>query len=267
MTLAGATQTNEPDYKAVHAPKKKGVRLHADSCLPAGGRAVNIYQRINEVRKKVDYAKKDKAVEGYKAVTHDQITALTREHLVEHGIVIVPILASQSTELTGTQTKGGTPFVRWQGSYRFDVVNAEDPADHFIAEIGAHAIDHGDKAPGKALSYAKKALILKLMEIESGDDDEGREEQHKPKESKVTPNAGAGDNMTEKQKSMIRDTKTMIGDALDEDRDHDAYALCESLTELEDKLYLWSLMDSKQRRRIKEQQKREQESEPKLKAV
>jgi hypothetical protein len=38
---------------------------------------MNIYQRINEVRKKVDYAKKEKAVESYKAVTHDQITALT----------------------------------------------------------------------------------------------------------------------------------------------------------------------------------------------
>lgn len=220
---------------------------------------MNIYQRINEVRKKVDYAKKDKAVEGYKAVTHDQITALTREHLVAHGIVIVPVLTSQKVELTGTQTGRGTPFIRWEGSYRFDVVNAEDPADKFSAEISAHAIDHGDKAPGKALSYAKKALILKLLEIESGDDDEGREEQHKPRAtSKITPNAGAGEGMTEKQKSMVRDTLTLIVDAINEDRDADALGYCESITDemLEEKLYLWSLLDSKQRRRIKEQSAR-----------
>lgn len=230
---------------------------------------MNIYQRINEVRKKVDYAKKDKAVEGYKAVTHDQITALTREHLVEHGIVIVPVLASQKTELTGTTTAKGTPFVRWEGSYRFDVINAEDPTDRFTAEIAAHAIDHGDKAPGKALSYAKKALVLKLLEIESGDADEDREEQHKPKESKITPNAGAGENMTEKQKSMVRDTRTLIVDALNEERDADALGYCESITDeqLEEKLFLWSLLDSKQRSRIKKQAARSKPTEPQLKAV
>jgi hypothetical protein len=216
---------------------------------------MNIYQRINEVRKKVDYATKNKAVEGYKAVTHDQITSLTREHLVAQGIVIVPVLTSQRTELTGTQTSRGTPFVRFEASYRFDIVNADDPTDKFSAEIAAHAIDHGDKAPGKALSYAKKALVLKLLEIESGDGDEDREEQHKPKESKVTPNAGAGEGMTGKQKSMVRDTYTLIVDALNEDRDADALGYCESITDdqLEEKLYLWSLLDSKQRRRIKEQ--------------
>lgn len=219
---------------------------------------MNIYQRINEVRKVVEYAQKNKAVEGYKAVTHDQITALTRDHFVKQGIVVVPVLTAQKTEPTGTQTSRGTPFIRWEGSYRFEVVNIDDPTDKIVAEVSAHAIDHGDKAPGKALSYAKKALILKLLEIESGDDDEGREEQHKVKQTKVTPNSGAGDDLTDKQKSMVRDTHTMIVDALNEDRDADALGYCESITDdmLAEKLFLWSLLDSKQRRRIKEQSAR-----------
>lgn len=231
---------------------------------------MNVYQRINEVRKVVDYARKEKTVGegGYKAVTHDQITALTREHFVKHGVVIYPVLTSHRTELTGTTTKHGTPFIRFEASYRFEVVNADDPADRFSIEIAAHAIDQGDKAPGKALSYAKKYAVLKLLEIESGEDDENREEQFKPKESKVTPNAGAGDNLTEKQKTMIRDTAMLVIGALDENKDADAYGYCESLTELEDKLYLWSLLDSKARRRIKDEQKREREAEErKLKAV
>ena len=218
---------------------------------------MNIYQRINEVRKAVDYAKKDKAVEGYKAVTHDQITALTRDHLVAHGIVIVPVLTSQKVEATGTQTSRGTPFIRLEASYRFDVVNVDDPNDKFSAEIAAHAIDHGDKAPGKALSYAKKALMLKLLEIESGDDDEERQEQFKPKEqAKITPNAGAGESLSGKQKSMLRDTATLIIDALNEERDVDALGYYESVAEVDEKLFLWSLLDSKQRRRIKEQTER-----------
>jgi hypothetical protein len=232
------------------------------------GGPLNIYQRLNEVRKAVDYVKKEKKVESYTAVTHDQITALTRDQFVRHGIVIVPNVIRSQVHATGTTTKGGTPYVRLEVTYRFDVVNADEPMDRFSSDIEAHAIDHGDKAPGKVLSYAKKMLVLKLLEIESGDGDEEREEQFKPKESKITPNAGAGDNLTDKQKSMIRDTCTQVLDALTEDRDWDAYSLCESMVELEDKLFLWSLLDSKARRRIKEQQKRAQESEErKLKAA
>ena len=43
---------------------------------------LNIYERINAVRLKVEYIKKDKAVQNYKAVTHDQVTALTRDYLL-----------------------------------------------------------------------------------------------------------------------------------------------------------------------------------------
>lgn len=225
---------------------------------------MNIYQKINEVRRKVEYVKKEKAVESYKAVTHDQITALTRDHFVELGIVIVPNVLRSAVKETGTTTSKGTPFVRLEVTYRFDVVNADEPTDRFSADIEAHAIDHGDKAPGKALSYAKKALILKLCEIESGDDDEGREEQHKPKDSRITPNAGAGDSLTGKEKSMVRDTYTLVVDALNEERDFDAYGLCESVSEVDQKLFLWSLLDSKQRRRIKEQAEREKKRSKEL---
>ena len=218
---------------------------------------MNVYQRINEVRKAVDYAKKEKAVEGYKAVTHDQITALTREHLVAQGVVIIPILAAQKTEATGTQTSRGTPFIRWEGSYRFDVVNADDPADRFTAEIAAHALDHGDKAPGKALSYAKKALILKLLEIESGDDDEGREEQHKPRNTPTQQTHDAFASLSKERKNVVMDTATAVVDALNEGRDFDAYGLCETLTDPEEKMGLWSKLDSKQRRTIKEQSGKE----------
>jgi hypothetical protein len=135
---------------------------------------MNVYQRINEVRKQVAALRKTKSVETYKAITHDQVTAETRDHFVTAGVIFVPKLVEQKTVDTGTKTKGGTPFVRCEAVYDFAVVNSDDPADQFTARILAHAIDHGDKAPGKVLSYAKKALILKLLEIESYDADEDR---------------------------------------------------------------------------------------------
>lgn len=216
---------------------------------------MNIYQRINEIRKVVDYAKKDKRVGegGYLVVTHDAITALTREHLVKHGVVIVPVLTSHKTELTGTSTSRGIPFIRFEASYRFDVVNADEPADRFSVEILAHAIDQGDKAPGKALSYAKKYCVLKLLEIESGEEEEDRQDQHKPKNTAFQATKDAFDNLDPARKNVVLDTATQVVDYLNEGKDWDAFALCESIEDVEEKLALWSRFDSKQRSRIKKQ--------------
>ncbi len=135
---------------------------------------LNIYQRLNEVRKNIEYIKKDKQVQNYKAVTHDQVTALVRKHLIDQGVIIYPNLVSTITVDSGEKTSKGTPILRVEAVYEFTIVNADDGLDSFKTSVSAHANDTGDKAPGKALSYAKKALVLKLFEIETGEDDESR---------------------------------------------------------------------------------------------
>jgi hypothetical protein len=146
---------------------------------------LNIYQRINAVRKKVDYVQKNKSVStgssgSYKAVTHDEITGVVRPHLIENGIVIVPSL--KSSKVSATINKDGTPsnVIRYEATYEFKVVNEDDPQDFCVMEIEAHANDNQDKAPGKALSYAKKYAVLKLFEIETGEDEESRFKESDP---------------------------------------------------------------------------------------
>jgi hypothetical protein len=140
---------------------------------------LNIYQRINEVRKKATYVQKDKTVSGqnYKAVTHDAVTALLRNHLIDQGIVIVPRLLTSSVEKIG-ETQGGSPIIRYSARYDVDFVNCDDPEDKVTVPGEAHANDHGDKAPGKATSYATKYAMLKLFSIETGEDDEARVEPY-----------------------------------------------------------------------------------------
>jgi len=210
---------------------------------------MNIFQRVNEVRRKVAYIKKDKEVQGYMAVTHDAVTSLVREHLIEQGIVIVPSLVSSTVQLTGTQTAKGIPFIRYDARYRFDVVNSDEPADRFAMEIEAHAIDQGDKAPGKALSYAKKYALLKLLEIESGEEEEARETQVKTSAHK--PTDGAMESLTAARRQVVADTHIQVMDALNEGRDFDAYGLCETLTDPDEKVAMWSLLNAKHRARIK----------------
>ena len=138
---------------------------------------MNIYQRINAVRKKVPFIVKDKEVRGggsYKAVTHDAVTAAIRDALIEHEIVIVPKLANSKTVETPMATVNGTPYIRVEATYDIHFVNADTPDEFVVVPVLAHALDHGDKAPGKCLSYATKSAVLKLFSIETGESDEER---------------------------------------------------------------------------------------------
>ena len=145
---------------------------------------LNIYQRINEIRKKVEYLKKEKVVTGYKVVTHDEVTGAVRDSLIEFGVVVVPVEQSSVMIDTGTLTGSGTPWMRYEAKYAINFVNIDTPEDVIPVQVTAHALDMGDKAPGKALSYATKMAMLKLFSIETGEEDEKREAQ-KPAAEKI----------------------------------------------------------------------------------
>lgn len=138
-------------------------------------KTLNLYQRINEIRKKVDYIQKDKKVSAgtsgsYQAVTHDAVTGILREHMITFGVVCIPLLVSSKAN----DRVGDSKQFRYDATYSFDFVNCDVPQEKLTIVIEAHAMDNADKAPGKALSYAKKYAVLKLFEIETGEDDESR---------------------------------------------------------------------------------------------
>lgn len=135
----------------------------------------NILQRINQVRKAIGYVQKDKSVStgqsgSYKAVTHDQVTALVRGPMIEAGIICIPNLIASCAN----QKEEGAKQYRYDATYEFVFANEEDIKDCVTIKIEAHAMDNADKAPGKALSYAKKYAMLKLFELETGEDEESR---------------------------------------------------------------------------------------------
>ena len=135
---------------------------------------MNIYQKVNEVRKAIGYVKKDKSVStgggSYKAVTHDQVIGMVRGSLIEQGIVIV----ADTTEATFHPKEPDTKQRLYEATYSVHFVNVENPEDRISMTMNAHALDNGDKAPGKAISYATKYAILKLFAIETGEDEESR---------------------------------------------------------------------------------------------
>ncbi len=135
---------------------------------------MNLFQRINKVREEVAYIQKDKSVStgggSYKAVTHDMVTAQTRASLVKHGVISWPNLVTSQM----MPKEEGSKQARYEATYDFTFANCDEMNETITIRIEAHAMDNADKAPGKALSYAKKYALLKLLDIETGEDEESR---------------------------------------------------------------------------------------------
>ncbi|MCP4101105.1 MAG: hypothetical protein GY750_06735, partial [Lentisphaerae bacterium] len=113
--------------------------------------------------------------QGYKAVTHDMVTAVLRDSLINHGIIIAPnLIAAEVVEAGSTQS--GTPIIRFESIFEISFINMDEPADKLVISVGAHANDMSDKAPGKATSYAVKYAMLKLFSLETGENEESRME-------------------------------------------------------------------------------------------
>jgi hypothetical protein len=69
----------------------------------------------------------------------------------------------------------------------------------------------------------------------------------------IKPTDGAFNRCSPDRRKVITDSATLVKDYLAEDKDFDAYAICENFTDPDEKVALWSFLDSKQRSRLKAQ--------------
>lgn len=219
-------------------------------------RVLNIYQRINEVRRLCPYIKKNKEVSGagtYMAVTHDHVTAELRPYLIEQGIVIVPRLISSHVADTGTFTKSNIPIIRYEARYEIDFVNMDDPADRVTVPIESHALDQGDKAPGKAASYATKYAALKLFSIETGDREEERIETKGEKPNlKSSATTGSVEALTPERREVIARVMSSIVDCFEAGQESEAFKAYSEVADTDERVALWHMLKphSKIRRRL-----------------
>lgn len=224
------------------------VEKPIDIDAPILPHAKTLFAKLNAVRASVHYIRKDKRVGegGYLAVTHDAVTALVREHLIREGVLIIPSLVSSQVVLTGTTTAKGVPFIRYEARYRFTILNVENANEQIVFDLEAHAFDQGDKAPGKALSYAKKYAVLKLFEIESGEGEEDREVQrpaHAP-----SPSSGARGRVSPDRLEACDDLGSEVLDLLNADMfDKAATKFYEAALEADERVYVWTFFESKQK--------------------
>jgi hypothetical protein len=134
-----------------------------------------IYKKIINVMREINFIPKETFVKmksgGYIAVSHDTVARLLHPILAKEGIVVKVTLLYSSKEMM-------KDMVFYSGRYSLSLIDADD-GDSIEYTGEAHAIDVGDKAPGKALSYATKMLLLKAFLLETGENDEERVEAEK----------------------------------------------------------------------------------------
>jgi len=135
-------------------------------------KGLNIYQRINAAMRDCDYIQKEKAQQG-QGVRYDTVIAMLRPLMIKHGIVMVV----RQIEMLCVGGVEGTKQKVYQGRYEMDLVNVDDPKDLVTHSTFAHGMDGGDKAPGKAQTYAVKTLLVKGFGVETGIDEESRAEK------------------------------------------------------------------------------------------
>ena len=112
-----------------------------------------------------------------------------------------------------------------------------------------------ENAETSAIGRALAALGLGGTEFATADEVANAIHQQRGPSGPIPANHGAGDDLDPELKSMVELTVQKIKEALAENRDFDAYGLCESFTDemLAEKLYCWKLLSSSERRRIKTQ--------------
>lgn len=145
----------------------------------------NLYQRINKVMQTVTTVTKGTTVSitqnnSYKAVSHDDVTALLHGPITDAGLVAIPTLTdvaletvAKKTEYNGKITETVSYLVKVWAEVEF--INIDKPEERHTVKCYAYALDSGDKAVGKAFSMAVKYVYLKTFMLESSDEEESRD--------------------------------------------------------------------------------------------
>lgn len=142
----------------------------------------NLYQRLLAIQTELGVVAKNlqiqtSATSGYKAVSErDVIDAIkpleakygVYSYPVEREVILAETLENERLLKDGSKTKVTSKFMRLAVTYRF--VNVDDPKEYIEVPTYGDGIDTGDKAPGKAITYADKYALMKAYKISTGDD-------------------------------------------------------------------------------------------------
>lgn len=171
---------------------------------------LNIYERLSLITAEIGVVEKNLKVQvnknsSYKAVSErdvlDAVKPIEQKYRVysypaSRQIVDRDILTKES-EYQGTVTRTNTLFMRVETVYRF--VNIDNPTEFIETTVYGDGLDTGDKATGKAMTYADKYALMKAYKLSTGDDPDKEASPENVFDKKTSAKA------TDKQIALIED--------------------------------------------------------------
>ena len=138
---------------------------------------LNIYQRLLKITEELKTVEKNLNVKvtdksSYKAVSERDVLDAVKPLEVKYGVYSYAFDRNviDSGVLTSTikDYEVKQLYLRLETIYRF--VNVDNPTEYIDIKSYGDGIDTGDKATGKAMTYADKYALLKAYKISTGDD-------------------------------------------------------------------------------------------------
>ena len=142
---------------------------------------LNLFEKMSLITKEIGVVEKNLKVDvtktrSYKAVSErdvlDAVKPIENKYRVysypyDRKIIETDTLVKEA-EYNGTITKSNQLYLRMETTYRF--VNIDNPSEFIDIKTYGDGIDSGDKATGKAMTYADKYGLMKAYKISTGDD-------------------------------------------------------------------------------------------------
>ena len=142
---------------------------------------MNIFEKMSAITNELGVVAKNLSVDmgggrSYKAVQEKDILDAVKPLEEKYKVYSYPLdskitesdILVKESEYNGKTTRTNTLFMRLERTYRF--VNMEKPEEYVDIKSYGDGLDTGDKAPGKAMTYADKYALMKAYKIATGDD-------------------------------------------------------------------------------------------------
>lgn len=218
---------------------------------------MQVYKAINAVQAELATLgivkdKRNTQGAGYNFRGIDDVYNTIAPLLSKHGLCILPRVLTR--ECVERQSKNGGALFYITVEVEFDFVSSEDGTKHTVKTFG-EAMDSGDKATNKAMSAAYKYACFQAFSIptESREDADYQTHEVMPKEKVIiTPSQGIADLMSPEEMQYFQELAVELIAIVAEGNSKQALARLDSENlEADQKVALWSLLDSKTRSAIK----------------
>ena len=139
---------------------------------------MNLYQKINEVKKVVKTLSKDAETSGkgaYSYVSGSQILSMIKEKMEDLGLLFLPVKTESrgwtTFEYENASGNAKTDFIV-EGIVSYEWINAEEPSERQRVDFDYYGQQNDiSKAFGSALTYSERYLLLKSLGAPTDEDD------------------------------------------------------------------------------------------------